>query len=399
MENENKKNIPWFHRLCAFAVACAVCASFCVLAFTVPRFRARADGTAWAAIGAYVATQITYAALLDITSQYVSNNPEAAAIRGAEIAYAFMLVNSANPAITVTSSNSKYYGGYTYYNGNSNSGVYFGSGYINDDARSARISVSTNTAEFPDSPASIVMNFKADVSNPREYRVFSGLVRGWSGTFFCAGYSPYVSEGILTSGDSTTVNGDPVVASGAAAPLFVGSTTGTPSLSVSTCGASFYSGSIPDVNSYLHSLPLTGDPETDFEIIHDDLEDDFPDDLPLYWVDPFEEPTEPTTETTEDYSQETTESGDDVQPFTLPPEWLETYTFPLETFPTIPFTDVDTPTFDLSGQTEGINFWFVFAKKIFDSNEGLKNFLLALLGIAVAGALLWRLGSHGGDKE
>lgn len=200
MENENKKNIPWFHRLCAFAVACAVCVSFCVLAFTVPRFRARADDTAWSIIGAYVASQLTYAALLDITSEYVSNNPVAAAIRGAEIAYAFMLVNSANPAITVTSGNSKYYGGYTYYNGDSNSGVYFGSGFINDDARSSRISVHTNTAEFPNSPASIVMNFQADVSSSREYRVLSGSSRGWSGTFFCAGYSPYVSEGILTSG-------------------------------------------------------------------------------------------------------------------------------------------------------------------------------------------------------
>ena len=45
MENENKKNIPWFGRLCAFAVACAVCASFCFLAFTVPRFLAFADYT------------------------------------------------------------------------------------------------------------------------------------------------------------------------------------------------------------------------------------------------------------------------------------------------------------------------------------------------------------------
>lgn len=111
-----------------------------------------------------------------------------------------------------------------------------------------------------------------------------------------------------------------------------------------------------------------------------------------------EEPTEPSTE-------ETTESpSGDPQMFTLPPEWLETYPIEPETFPTIPFTDVEPPSIDedyLQGFSNGMNFWWYICHDIVEALN-LEKFIALCFALAVLFFVLWRLGSGGsggGDDD
>lgn len=380
--DENKKKISFSGRLCAFSVALVFCITLSTIIIAFPP-RVKADNLS-TAIHAY--DEVNRALFNLWVSSDGSPNQNAIAILAVEAAFLGYYINSSNTIVgDIQNGDVYYFGGFTYSNGNVNY-PYFGSGYIASNRLVSRVELVYRPDEV-DEDTSVYLSLVPgnDKSNISVYPASN----------IGAGTGYYI--GSWLDGSSrlyTTVNNDPVYSGNTY--LAIGEDNSAPSFTGfgNRAGISvhFNSGSIPSVNSFINSTAPTGDYNSDLQNIYDNLFDEFPDDVPIYWVNPF------SIDPTESGSEDTTGSGNDDL-FTLPPEWLESYNQPIPTFETISFSDVYPPTFDISTNSNGIGFWFVFGKKILetDSSGKLKNFFFIVFGLAVCGVVIWKLGSHGGD--
>lgn len=203
---------------------------------------------------------------------------------------------------------------------------------------------------------------------------------------FQGGAVSYTSRDItLECRFALNFNSIPTYTSSRVASDFVYPTFQNPNYSI--CG---FPGSLP-VSSPSYDVEIT--PETVKDIYDDYIIPSYPPEYLLFPDGfPSQEPTEPT--------QESTEGVTGYQPFTLPPEWLETYPMEPETFPTIPFQDVEPPTVDsdmLDGFKNGMNFWWYITKDIIDALD-LEKFIALCFALVVLFFILWKLGSSGGGS-
>lgn len=137
------------------------------------------------------------------------------------------------------------------------------------------------------------------------------------------------------------------------------------------------------------------DPAVDLPDIYNDyIIPNYPPDH-LVYPDGWPGTQEPTTEET---TEETTESPSDLpypyQPFTLPPEWLETYEVYPSEFPTLPIpSEEELPTFaiDEDGVSD-LDFWRELMYYTIDSAK-MRNWIIVILILSIVEFVLWRIGS------
>lgn len=279
-----------------------------------------------------------------------------------------------------------YFSGFCYYGGDT-SRPYIGSGIIDAKHLFSRARLVYHYGKTDEDTSTIYCSVPgSDTSN---ISVSSGSSAGAGNTYYLSSW--FDGYGRLY----TTINGDPGYNSGRCY-LFLGTDNSAPSYTGRSWGnypgyiITFSSGLDTDVNTYLHDIPFTGNPSTDLPLLRDTLEDDYPDIVPEYWVEP--QLQEPTTESTED----TTESGQDFQPFTLPPAWLREYEAPTETLPCFEVpTDTTLPEPNPSIQTIGLDFW-ADLWTVFVTRTGLLPYIGIIVGLSVLEFILWNLG--GGKK-
>lgn len=402
-ETEKKSDI--LSRLVAISVAIAICLYMVLFSFSFPHMKVRADESS-ALDQFFINKTVSKLETLALTAA-LGQTSGSAAVLGIQLGLLVVAENMIqNPNITHDMSKWSNISGFYINNGNTYSYSMCVpsdfSGYVPSDGALTIGASSQGWLAKVQFPRVNSLSYYHDTSY--QYAIIMGsnssafnvqvLVSAPNGIDFSSISHPFSSTSFSTSsgtyvqvGNRYMINGIPTVYNNTSlsSAFPTARNSGIQFFGYYGSSVSPYSGTYTNAVDYYNDYVLPR--IIDLPIVQDHPE-------LILFPDGIEEPTEPTTEPTTELPSYF------YQPFTLPPEWLETYPMEPETFPTIPFQDVEPPTVDsdmLDGFKNGMNFWWYITKDIIDALD-LEKFIALCFALVVLFFILWKLGSSGGGS-